>query len=189
MPRSSVGIRHVNERDMEAFRVLWNCQHIERAKLPLTDNRLKVYEKQGLIDRCRDTNDKQIIRCTAKGRKYISKLPEFAGRKPYISHTATAHNCRLAEAYLSLTPEQQRNWRTERELSDLYHERLADLWQHDYDRWCELREREWSSCDGGVVEGEQVIMLVEVITENYTTLELKEAYGEVMNTPITYYKS
>ena len=32
-------------------------------------------------------------------------------------------------------------------------------------------------------------MLVEVITENYTTLELKEAYGEVMNTPITYYKS
>ena len=189
MPRIPKDIQHISERDTKAFRLLWNTEHSPRHLLDLTEHRIKTLERQGLVDKCRDINGNEIIRCTVKGRDYIGKLPDFQERKPYVSSTATAHNCELARIYSTLSPDQQEHWRTERELADLYEQRMEELRYSDYDRWREYENREWSSCDGAIVsDSGEVEQIIEVITNNYGDLEIKVICSEVLNAPIEFYK-
>lgn len=188
MPRVPKAIQVINERDMVTFRVLFNCNHVAHDKTPISISRAKTYEKMGLVNLCRDIDNRVILRCTAKGRSYISKLPEFAGRKPYINYAAAEHNCKLAEIYLGLSADQQRHWRTEREQADMYQDRLHELREHDYDRWKELVDKPYSPCDAAIVSESGQIELIEVVTDHYRGVEDKETYAQVMSAEVTYYK-
>jgi len=190
MPRIREDIKHISQRDIDAFTMLWNTHHAPRELLDISDNRLKTYEHQGLIDRCRSLDGKEVIRCTEKGRQYIGKLPEFAGRRPYSSPTATTHNCELAEIFKRLSPEQRENYRTEQEVADMYKEQMEHLREHDHDRWEQLREREWSPPDGAIVSDSGIEQMIEIVTENYSgsDLEIKLVCSEVLNAPIEFYR-
>ena len=188
MPRKAK-IAHISERDRAAFRMLWNVQHIPRNLLNLSDNRLKTYLQQGLVERCFNVKGEEIICCTKKGRTYIAKLPEFWDRKPYASSHAAKHNCELARIYSTLTPEQQINWRTEKEVAELYNDRMDELRERDYDRWCYYMEREYSPCDCMILDASGgVEQLIEVYTNNYGELDVKITCSEVLEAPLNFYK-
>lgn len=193
MPRQRKGIAHINERDMAAFRILFFCHHAPRSLLPVTDSRLKIYEKMGIIERCRDLDNNEIIRRSSQGKKYFSKLPELADRKAYNGYTAAIHNCKLAEVYSSLTPEQQSRWHTEREIADLYQQRLDELRYTDFDRWRELVDKpQYSPTDAAIInEDGEVEVLIEITTGNYELERIceKEACASVLQAPINYYKA
>lgn len=193
MPRRSAAIKQVYPRDMVVFRMLFNVQHCERELLKIPDNRLKTMENQKLIARCRNLDNQEIICLTNKGRDYIAKLPEFSGRKPYVASTAAKHNCELARIYASLSPEQQNRWITEKEIADRFEEQMEYLREHDFDRWCEFQNREWSACDGGLAnengEGEgEIEQLFEVVTDNYGDLDIKIICSQVLNCSIEFHK-
>lgn len=188
MGRRSSYISHISEKDYEAFRILWNCQHIPKELMPISNNRIESYRKQGIIDICKNKNNETIIRCTDKGYKYISKLDDFRDRKPYKSTTAAEHNCKLAQIYSQLTKEEQLAWRTEKELKDMYNERLEELRDRDAGRWEQLRNITVSASDGGVVINSEIQMLYEVVTGTYGQAELEahEAFVQAMEATATY---
>lgn len=181
MGRKSTYINQISEKDMDAFRFLWNCQHVPRELLKVTDNRIETYRKEKIIDVCKNSKNETVIRLTDKGIKYIRKLDDFRGRTPYRATTAAEHNCRMAQEYSKLSKEQQLNWRTEKELWKLARDRMEDLRQHDMNRYLAFQEarehlenpQSWAT-DGGVVsDSGEVEMLVEVVTDNYGHGELE----------------
>lgn len=188
MGRRANYINHIAERDIDAFRMLWNCQHVPRELLRVSDNRIESYRKQGIIDVCKNKDNQTIIRCNVKGHKYLSKLDEFKDRKPYQSPTAANHNIKLAETYSKLSREEQQAWRTEKELRELYNERMEELRTHDHDRWEQLRDKPASASDGGVVINGEIQMIYEVITGTYGQAELEahEAFVQVMECSASY---
>ena len=188
MGRKAHYINHVSDRDIEAFRILFNCQHVPRDLLRISDNRLESYRKEGIITVCRTLeNNQPVIKFTDKGYSYIKKLDDFKGRVPYKSTTAAQHNMKLAEIYSKLSREDQLNWKTEKELNLYYNERMEYLREHEHDRYEELRDLKVSTADGGVVVSGQVTMLYEIVTGSYGQAELEahEAYAEVLDTQIT----
>lgn len=188
MGRRASYLNHISEKDIDAFRALWNCQHVPRDLLRVSDNRLESYRKQGIIDICRNTKNETVIRCTPKGHKYLSKLDEFQGRKPYQSPTAAQHNMRLAQVFTSLSKEEQQAWRTEKELRDLYNERLEELRTHDHDRWERVHDIAASASDGGIVVNGEIQMLYEIVTGTYGEAELAahETFVQVMEAEAAY---
>ena len=188
MGRRSNYINHISERDMDAFRILWNCQHVPRELLKISDNRLESYRKQGIVDVCKNKDNETIIRCNAKGHKYLSKLDEFKDRKPYQSPTATAHNVKLAETYSSLSREEQQAWRTEKELREFYNSRLEEIRTHDHDRWEQLRDTPAAAPDGGIVISGEIQIIYEIVTGTYGQAELEahEAFIQVMGVEASY---
>lgn len=192
MPRTSK-ISHISQRDTEAFRMLFNLNHVPRQYLNVTNNRLHTYESSGLIQRIFTTKNEELIKCTAKGRDYISKQSEFWNRTPYVSAFAPKHNARLASVYASLTKEEQAGWITEKEVARLYEERLDYIREHDHDRWEQLREQQWSPPDAAVVNTTtgEIEMLIEVTTGNYgeAELEMKLCCSQVLDTEISFYKA
>lgn len=188
MGRRASYINHIAERDMDAFRLLWNCQHVPRELLKVSDNRIESYRKQGIIDICKNKDNETIIRCNTKGHKYLSKLDEFKDRKPYQSPTAAVHNIKLAETYSKLSREEQQNWRTEKELRELYNERLEELRTHDHDRWERIRDITASAADGGIVINGEIQMVYEITTGTYGQAELEahEAFVQVMECSASY---
>ncbi|MEG2584309.1 MAG: hypothetical protein RR846_09850 [Oscillospiraceae bacterium] len=190
MPRRPTGLAHISEKDMAAFRMLWCVEHTPRQLLNLTDSRIKALSKLGYIECCRNAKNVPIIHCTKAGRNFISQLPGFENRRAYVSTHSPAHNCKLATIYAEKSPEQQQNWRTERELAELCHDRMGELRQQDFDRWSDLQSSPWSPADGGVMsDSGELEEAIEVITVNYGDLECKEVFARVLDAPISYYKA
>ena len=189
MPRQPNPILHISFRDINALRMLWCVEHAPKELLNLTDSRITTLCKLGYVQKCKNLNNSDIIRCTDKGRKFISKLPSFENRRAYVSSFAPEHNIKLAYIYASLSYEQQLHWATEHELAGMYRDRLDELRYTDYDRWKELIDRPWSPADGGLVsEAGELEQAIEVITNHYGDLEVKETFAQVMSSPIEYYK-
>ena len=187
MPRPGLSINRILPSDTKAFRLLWNTEHVPRDLLEIGDRRLRTYVSMGLVKQCVNTKNESVIMCTSKGRDYISKLPDFAGRSPYISSSACNHNCELAKVYTALPEEQQKQWVTEREILNMCRDRLDDIYQQDFGRWLDLTEKEMSPCDGGVMNLEgRLEVMYEIITDNYGNLDSKEVCGQILETNIEY---
>ena len=189
MSRKSQYINKLNNRDIQSFRLLYFAHHIPRSLMKASDSRLRSYEKQGLVEKCVSISTNEVIyKCTDKGRSFIGKLDGFRGHKPYINANASEHNSILAYRIANLPQYQQEQWYSERDLHDMYQNRLDELRHTDYERWEQLSKLSASACDGGVIT-ESHIELVEVITDHYnqTMLEEKEVFSQVLSANLTFY--
>ena len=189
MSRKSQYITKLNNRDIQSFRLLYFAHHIPRSLMKASDCRLRSYEKQGLVEKCVSiSTNEAIYKCTDKGRSFIGKLDGFQGHKPYINANSSEHNSLLAYHIANLPQHQQEKWHSERDLHDMYQNRLDELRHTDYERWEQLSKLSASACDGGVIT-ESHIELVEVITDHYnqTMLEEKEVFSQVLSANLTFY--
>lgn len=189
MGRKSEYINKLNNRDTQSFRLLYFAHHVPRSLLLATDSRLRSYEKQGLVQKCVSiSTNETIYKCTDKGRSFIGKLDGFQGHKPYVNANSSEHNSLLAYHIANLPTHLQEQWHSERDLHDIYQNRLEELRYTDYERWEQLSKMTASSCDGGIIT-ESHIELVEIITNHYnqTMLEQKEVFSQVLSANINFY--
>ncbi len=189
MARKSEYITKLNNRDIQSFRLLYFAHHIPRSLMKASDNRIRSYEKQGLVEKCVSiSSNETIYKCTDKGRKFIGKLDGFRGHKPYINANSSEHNSLLAQQIASLPQQLQEKWYSERDLHDLYQNKLEELKLTDYDKWEQLSKMQASACDGGIIT-ESHIELIEITTDHYsqTDIELKEVFSQVLSANINYF--
>ena len=189
MGRKSQFINKLNNRDIQAFRLLFYAHHVPRSLMKATDSRLRSYEKQGLVEKCISANTGETIyKCTDKGRTFIGKLDGFAGHKPYMNANSSEHNSLLAQQIASLPEQLQANWYSERDLWGMYQDRLEEMRINDYERWEEMSKANASACDGGVVVGGELV-LVEIITNHYGEIELesKENFASCLGVGVNYF--
>lgn len=153
---------------MEAMRAVGHLteKHLKE-DLGIAHNRIERYVASGWF--------KKDIHNTAEGERIVSYTPtkkgfEYMREELHYSDIykpqSVLHDLELADRYFSLSEEQRKTWITEtqqqRELKELYEQ----LKQDDPDQARELQD--FSACDGGYINDQGEVCLIEIITSTYT---------------------
>lgn len=188
-------IKTINARDVEfinGLRVAGVCNRQQALNL-ITANRLRVFELNHIIERCRATDGTEIYRFTDKGKTWVSiNIPELSDRSLYRSNSYK-HDIALYERYLKLSSTEKRTVLSESEIRDRFKEHLENLHEQDIARYNQLSEQlrnhEISMPDMCYMsDGHEVFY--EVTTPSYGSLEYaaKEAFATEMGATIEYHK-
>lgn len=188
-------IKTINGRDIEflnGLRVSGVC-NLQLSLNIITANRLKTFELNHIIERCRATDGTEIYRFTDKAKAWVTKnVPQLADHSYYRSNSYK-HDLALFERYINLSSTQRKSVLAEAEIRDKFREHLENLREQDISRYNllseQLRTHEISMPDMCYMSNGHEVYF-EVTTSAYGTAELaaKEAFASEMGATIEYHK-
>lgn len=173
-------INKVNFRDVQALNGLRLCGYAKKEDLSsiISNNRIKVMEKQGLIESKTNTRNETIYTYTDKGKSFIKNLDTLKGQAFYSRQTAsTDHDIKLFSEYCNLTPTERMSCLSETQTRDIFSETLKqDQTNAEIDKLYSIPDIVYTSDEG-------ITIALEITTSNYTfeRMELKENFCNATN--------
>lgn len=185
-------IKAINSRDREflnGLRVSGYCDR-QQALHFISTNRLRTFELNHIIEKCRAVNGTEIYRFTDRGKAWVMKtVPELTDRSFYRSNGFIS----LFERYKQLTPEERKTVLSETEIRDKFKEHLENLREQDIAKYNQLSEQlrthEISMPDLCYTQNGKDVYY-EVTTSSYGAAEIqeKESFASEMGATIEYHK-
>lgn len=175
-----IKINRVNFRDVQALNGLRLCGYAKKEDLSsiISSNRIKVMEKQGLIESKTNTRNETIYTYTDKGKSFIKNLDTLKGQAFYSRQTAsTEHDTKLFSEYCKLTPTERMSCLSETQTRDIFSETLKqDQANAEIDKMYSIPDIVYTTDEG-------ITIALEITTNNYTTerMELKENFCNATN--------
>lgn len=131
----------------------------------LSRNRIRNYERDGYIKRGvsvnpKDRNGYLVWRLTDKGKRLSARETSVIS---FYRSSSSNHDLALAEEYLKLNSEEQKNWICESDWRDIYREDNAN----DYDA------EKQSVPDGGYMSSSGDLIAIEVVTASYREADIR----------------
>lgn len=176
-------IKNLFERDKDMFQMLNKCgnaDHNQMKQIGLSERRIKDMCREKLIEKTYFSETKQsekntkAYQLTDKGKNLIER--EY-GLANHNQSQSVRHNIDVANKYLSLEKEERETVLNERELRDLFLEKLEEIRDQDEQRYKELYEQlednRISMPDIAYTSVEGVTMAYETVTDNYGNAEIQ----------------
>lgn len=176
-------IKNLFERDKDMFHMLNKCgnaDHQQMKQIGLSERRIKDMQREKLIEKTyyaehkQDEKNIKAYQLTDKGKSLIEREYGLANHNQSVS---VRHNIDVANKYLQLEKEERETVINERELRDLFLEKLEEIRDHDEQRYKELYEQlednRISMPDIAYTTTEGVTMAFETVTDNYGNTEIQ----------------
>lgn len=158
-------------RDYPVLEALRCCGHLSEYQLlhelGIAAHRIERYMASGWVkkDVHNSTDGERLVSYTPT-RKGFELMREKLHYSDIYKPQSVEHDVALADRYFELSEEQRKSWITEtqqqRELKELYQE----LKSEDPEQ-AELY-KDYSACDGGYINEQGDVCLVEIVTSTYT---------------------
>ena len=164
-------INKLLNRDYPVFEALRCVGHLSEDQLlndlGIARNRIERYVATGWVKKdIHNTTDGERIVSYTPTRKGFELMREKLEYRDIYKPQSVEHDVELAKCYFSLSQEERKSWITEtqqqRELKELYN----DLRMEDPQQAQEYRD--YSACDGGYINEEGEVCLIEIVTSTYT---------------------
>ncbi|MEG2848177.1 MAG: hypothetical protein RR904_05365 [Bacilli bacterium] len=176
-------IKNLFERDKDMFHMLNKCgnaDHDQMKQIGLSERRIKDMQREKLIEKTYYSQSKQdeknikAYQLTDKGKSLIEREYGLANHNQSVS---VRHNIDVANKYLNLEKEERETVLNERELRDMFLEKLEEIRDHDQERYDQLYEQleqgQISMPDIAYTSVEGVQMAFETVTDNYGNAEIQ----------------
>ena len=185
--RKSSYFRISHAKDEQAYSLLLNCRHCTHNQLReyVSDNRIKNYLNAKMIEPVH-IQDKTVYRLTDKGYKDFGNALIVENYR-YHSN-AIEHDIALSDRYIAVHREQPNcQWRNE---EDLKHDRRAAAEQLREKGRYEAAERLMNTSvpDCKVTSSTGITTCYEIVTDNYTQMDISEKYDFTMEMNIDYFE-
>ena len=193
-------IRVFKARDKDFNRCLSHAGYVRKTQaieMGMNKSRLNTYKAEGYIDRMYVYDkltkmDEECFFLTDKGRNLVT---DMMGIDSFYRSNGVKHDARLAEEYQKLTLEQQRSWLTEKDLREVFQDRMQELRDQGHGLKAMELERKMKSGlispgDGAYVGLDGQVMIIEIITGNYGKVEIqaKEDFAQAVGGKIQLIK-
>lgn len=176
-------IKNLYERDRDMFHLLNKCgnaNHDQMKQIGLSERRIKDMCREGYLKKTYYSENKQSEKNTKaymlsdKGKSLIEREYGFTNHN---QATSVKHNIDVANKYLSLSREERETVINEREVRDLFLEKLDEIRSQDEQRYQELYEQlednRISMPDIAYTTVEGVQVAYETVTDNYGNQEIQ----------------
>ena len=166
-------IKVLTSKDKEMLRAFRNCGRLSSShlkdNLSMANRRVLNFERDGYVEKVRLFNHQTkemdaVYQLTKKGQEIIESQLNLT--HCYRS-VGGRHDLAIADKYFSLTKVEQNSWWTEGELREIFQTRFGTL--RDY----ETENKKVSSTDGGYVAESGRSICFEVVTKNYSKVEIQ----------------
>lgn len=205
MGKSYTELGNIMNKDKEFFRAISNLGFMNNNlctkfhKSSYSQSRINTYLKNNLIKKYADgKTGETYYKLTTGGKNYLKEhKEEFNIKAKFYNSTSVKHDYELAKIYFNSTYEQQINWINETEAREIFEDRinelreqgeneLADRYYNDYHTE-DNKQQKISTVDSIRYNyEEQRYMAYEIITNNYSDLQIeaKEEFCRVLNIEI-----
>lgn len=176
-------IKNLYERDRDMFHLLnkcGNCNHSQMKEIGLSERRIKDMCREGYLKKSYYSENKQSEKnikaymLSDKGKSLIEREYGFTNHN---QSTSVRHNIDVANKYLSLEKEERETIKNERELRDMFLQRLEEIREHDEQRYEQLYDQleqgQISMPDIAYTTVEGVQVAYETVTDNYGNQEIQ----------------
>lgn len=181
-------IRIFKARDKDFTRCLSHAGYMRKSQaldMGMNKSRLNTYQSEGYVDKMYvyNTETKSPEECfflTDKGRNLATNM---MGIESFYRSNGVKHDARLAEEYQKLSLEEQRSWLTEKDLRQMYDDRMENL-------GVTVKDSSISPGDGAYVGSDGQLMIIEIVTDNYGKAEVqaKEDFAQALGAQIQLIK-
>ena len=186
MPRKLTPLKHIYQKDQRAISILSKSGAMSRDtfhKLQISDNRVKSYQKAGLIKEVsvpdkHGTGFRNYFELTEKQGKDFARSE--CGVSNFISNAnASVHNSKVSEYLVdNLSKKELDSCLSERELHPFIEDRLNEYWNNqEYDRHQELldalQNNQLSMPDIIYRTEQDTFVAIEVTTDSYGREEIE----------------
>lgn len=194
--KSQPKIKALKAKDKDFIRTLSHAGRMTReqaGEIDVNKTRLLSFKHDGYIDRTYsfDKSQKTFVESfylTEKGRLFAT---DNLNVHTFYRSNGVSHDIALAGQYQKLSLEEQRSWKTENELRDMFKDKLNEL----RDQGQELRAMDLenklqqgllSPGDGGYISDSGSLVVIEIVTKHYGADEIqaKEGFAQVLGAEI-----
>lgn len=169
-------IPKIYPRDHKVLKALAlvGCLDHDQMKIFLREKRISGYLKDGLIQReidskpGKESSDRVCYKLTKAGHEFCRQ--KLGMEYTYHAQSPT-HDLRIAERYLSLSPEEQDTWQTETEIRDRLEQQIQAT--HDLNAEDSLRSGKLSAPDAVYRSQDGTEVAFEVVTSNYSMADIQ----------------